>query len=301
MVVPFLNKAEGVFENVKHGQVINSPSSPRISSNQHKRTMNYGSLDPSHWSRRACNSSPKGLPRKQSSVSTLESSERQAEVCGHTHQCSTTKALLKIKSPESVHRPQTVDLMAWLSLRFIHNAFLISIASGMTTQYIIVRIVYRKAWVITTHINPWMPGAVQGQHETNPLSGIKWQYKSTQRRLQSILLFFTGLNLLNQMIIMSGYWYKTGSSVCHQKSIDDVKWYSRSTRNTDLIILLIWIYIKDIGCKKVSRPPFNFYCNSGLDIHDDTAAIWLHVKLGESLKMWLYYTQRPMVKHLIVG
>lgn len=63
--------------------------------------------------------------------------------------------------------------MAWLSLSFIHNSFLISNASGMTTQYIIVWIVYRKALVIMSNMNPWMPSAVQGQQETNTLSGIK--------------------------------------------------------------------------------------------------------------------------------
>jgi len=47
MVAPFLTKAEEVVEIFKHGQVINSPSLPGISSNQHKRTTDRGSVDQS--------------------------------------------------------------------------------------------------------------------------------------------------------------------------------------------------------------------------------------------------------------
>lgn len=146
---PSLPKQRSTVKIFKYGQVINSPSLPRISSNQHKRTTDRGTVDQSQWARKGCNSSPEGLPRKESSVSTLESSTRPTEICGRTHQCNATKGLFKMKSPEAA--PEMFDLMAWLSLSFIHNALLISTASGMTTQYGIVWIVFRKAWVITTH------------------------------------------------------------------------------------------------------------------------------------------------------
>lgn len=48
MVVTFPTKAKEVVVIFKHGQVINSPSLPRISSNQHKRTIGRGRVEQSH-------------------------------------------------------------------------------------------------------------------------------------------------------------------------------------------------------------------------------------------------------------
>lgn len=110
--LPYQSRGSTV-EIFKYGQVINSPSLPRISSNQYKRTTDRGTVDQSHWARKGCNSSPEGYPGKRVlSAPWRAPQDRQKSVGAHTN-VTQQRVFLKL----SLQRQHQKCLTSWLGFR----------------------------------------------------------------------------------------------------------------------------------------------------------------------------------------